>query len=108
MLNENLNTGMKRLVNTVARIEDDLMSIHEDIAEVFDTLASLDETFEESGPSLDVEPHVLLSGPFKGKTALQWFSGNFAHNDVTIPRSSIKEAYDYFDIPRHKRIPYQF
>lgn len=108
MLNENLNAGMKRLVNTVSRIEDDLMAIHEDIAEVFDTLESLNETFENDGPSLDVEPHVLMSGPYKGKTALQWFSGNFAHNDITIPRSSIKEAYDYFDVPRSKRIPYLF
>jgi hypothetical protein len=108
MLNENLNAGMKRLVNTVSRIEDDLMAIHEDIAEVFDTLASLNDTFENDGPSLDVEPHVLMSGPYKGKTALQWLSGNFAHNDITIPRSSIKEAYDYFDVPRSKRIPYLF
>ena len=108
MSNKNLSAGMKRLVKTVARIEDDLMSIHEDISEVFETLENLEFDGDNAGPSLDVEPHVLMSGPYKGKTALQWLSGNFAHNDITIPRSSIKEAYDYFDVPRGKRIPYLF
>ena len=117
MLNENvkntkfqwpLKSDMERLAKTVARIEDDLICLHEDISEVFETLENLEFDDDNVGPSLDVEPHVLVSGPYKGKTALQWLCGNFAHNDITIPRSSIKEAYDYFDVPRGRRIPYLF
>lgn len=108
MLNKNV---MSRLTEAVSRIEYDLIAIHEDISEMFDTLESLDLSYDDdsySEPSLDVVPHVLVSGVYKGKIALQWLCGNFAHNDITIPRESIKEAYNYYDVPHNQQIPYLF
>ena len=55
--------------------------------------------------ALDVVPHTLQRGPFKGYTALTWPCGRYVHNDFDVSQDSIDEAYDFFGIDQESRIP---
>ena len=90
----------------IEKIQDELSVIYDALAEIERITEVVPIVESNKNRPLDAVPHVLKSGPNKGKTALRWPSGAFVHNDWELNLESVKKTYSWYGIKEKDRVPF--